>query len=230
LYSECLAIQRQFDLPAQAVTLWLLGLNASSLGERSLALSNFRQCLALSQKQGDLWTTMRAYEGLAAFASEEGDYEAAQQYCEKGLAFAGQTEDRRAKGGLLLHWASAMWHQGQNTEAHSLFRRSLTLFLEYSDKFMLSIALMKYGVFLQAVGLTQRAARLLGAADSLYEADGRRLPAEADPRLSQEAFAAAFAEGRAMTMEHAVEYALAGLDGDAEPSGMPSSPRPVAPS
>ena len=110
LYSECLAIQRQFDLPAQAVTLWLLGLNASSLGERSLALSNFRQCLALSQKQGDLWTTMRAYEGLAAFASEEGDYEAAQQYCEKGLAFAGQTEDRRAKGGLLLHWASAMWH------------------------------------------------------------------------------------------------------------------------
>ena len=47
--------------------------------------------------------------------------------------------------------------------------------------------------------------------------------------LGEDAFNAAWDAGRAMPWEQAVDYALAGPDGDAEPRGTPSSPRPAAP-
>ena len=70
-----------------------------------------------------------------------------------------------------------------------------------------------------AQGQATRAARLWGAAEALREpADVERAPnlrADDDPHvaevcsaLGEEAFAAAWAEGRAMTLEQAVAYAL----------------------
>jgi hypothetical protein len=67
---------------------------------------------------------------------------------------------------------------------------------------------------------SERAARLFGAAEALREAIGTPLPpadrAEHDrsvaavrTALGEEAFAAAWAEGRALTLEHAVAFALA---------------------
>jgi hypothetical protein len=67
----------------------------------------------------------------------------------------------------------------------------------------------------------QRAARLFGAAEGLFEATGGGLAAadqaEYDRYLAltrdqveESALAAAWAEGRAMTMEQAIAYALEG--------------------
>ena len=72
-----------------------------------------------------------------------------------------------------------------------------------------------------AEGQSARAARLMGAAQGLREAVRDPLPSyEADfierwlaparARLSAPAFETALAEGRAMTMEQAVAYALEG--------------------
>jgi len=63
------------------------------------------------------------------------------------------------------------------------------------------------------------AVRLLGAAEALAEAVGATVPAAARTAYEEQvaglreslgvaAFAAAWAEGRAMSLEHAVEYAL----------------------
>ncbi len=64
----------------------------------------------------------------------------------------------------------------------------------------------------------RRAARLFGAAENHREAHGLILPPADQPdydsvpslreALGEEAFATAWAEGRAMTIERAVEYAL----------------------
>jgi hypothetical protein len=67
------------------------------------------------------------------------------------------------------------------------------------------------------------AARLLGAADAVREASGAvpepfeaamrdRTRAAAREALGDDAFERALAEGRAMTLEAAVEYALASVD------------------
>ena len=64
-----------------------------------------------------------------------------------------------------------------------------------------------------------RAARLMGAAEALHEAlhipvrycsraDHDRAVAAARAALGEEAFAAAWAEGRAMTLEQAIAFAL----------------------
>jgi hypothetical protein len=70
-----------------------------------------------------------------------------------------------------------------------------------------------------AQGQSLRAARLLGAAESMREASRALLPparrteyerevAAVRAALGEEAFAAAWAEGRAMSPEQAVQYAL----------------------
>ena len=70
-----------------------------------------------------------------------------------------------------------------------------------------------------------RAARLCGAAESLLErigavmvltdpADLERTVAAGRAQLGEEGFAAAWAEGRRMSLEQAVAYATSGLTGD----------------
>jgi hypothetical protein len=67
----------------------------------------------------------------------------------------------------------------------------------------------------------RRAARLLGAAQDLHRltqriwmslerADPKRLAADVRAQLGETVFANAWAEGRAMTLEQAIDYALAG--------------------
>jgi hypothetical protein len=69
-----------------------------------------------------------------------------------------------------------------------------------------------------AKGQRDRAARLFGAAELLREtlgyhasdqADHDKYVASARAGVAETAFAAAWAEGRAMTLEQAIEYALA---------------------
>jgi hypothetical protein len=71
-----------------------------------------------------------------------------------------------------------------------------------------------------ATGLPQRAARLLGAADALLDAEGlhrhamdhraeyERRIAAARAALGEEAFAGAWSEGRTMTLDQAVCVAI----------------------
>jgi DNA-binding CsgD family transcriptional regulator len=95
--------------------------------------------------------------------------------------------------------------------------------------------LMGSAVLASLGGETARAARLWGAAEATREAVGLSLPIwehtptdfgveldAARSRLGEEAFAAAWSEGRAMSAEEAVEYAL-GTEGDA-PQDASASP------
>ncbi|HEU0304978.1 MAG TPA: hypothetical protein VFR32_10415, partial [Gaiellaceae bacterium] len=76
------------------------------------------------------------------------------------------------------------------------------------------------------VGDHDHAARVLGAADALDEEiygtsdvpenpDGARVLAIAREHLGDERSLAAWTEGRAMTLDEAVEYALASIDSQA---------------
>jgi hypothetical protein len=76
-----------------------------------------------------------------------------------------------------------------------------------------------FAALASAMGLAGRAARLFGAAEGLREGIGapgapseleanRRSVSRARKMLPEEAFAAAWAEGRAMSLEQAIAYAL----------------------
>ena len=110
-------------------------------------------------------------------------------------------------------------HQGDYVRAEELHKESLALCRQVGEKWVISLCLEELAGVACLRGEHARAARLWGAEESLREAIGvgvRALyraeydcgVAAARAGLGEEAFAAAWAEGRAMTLEEAVAYAL----------------------
>ena len=109
--------------------------------------------------------------------------------------------------------------QGDYAAARTLQGESLTIRRELGTKRGIAVALDAYASLNNQEQYPQRAARLWGAATSLREAIGTSRPrierekydvevAESRAALGEAVFVAAFEEGRAMTWEQAVVYAL----------------------
>ena len=110
--------------------------------------------------------------------------------------------------------------RGNPDRAYALFRESLALALQLGHPELIAEGLVGMAVIVAGQDAA-RAARYCGAADALFERAGvaiwptrrRHYDAALDTvraALGTEAFDAAWAEGRAMTREQAVAYALAG--------------------
>jgi hypothetical protein len=108
---------------------------------------------------------------------------------------------------------------GDLVAAHSLFQESLGLFHQRGDPWGSAESLEGLAYVAAAGGQAERAARLFGAAETVRETarvplrlferpDYDRHVAAARAALKEEAFAAAWAEGRAMPRDRAVDYAL----------------------
>ena len=109
--------------------------------------------------------------------------------------------------------------QGDLAAARSLTEESLAIGRELGDRRGVVECLERLAAVSGADGHLPRSARLLGAAEALREAIGAplsasdradlgRVAATVRSRLAQPACAAAWAEGRAMTVEQAIAYAL----------------------
>ncbi|MBA2534361.1 MAG: response regulator transcription factor [Rubrobacter sp.] len=150
----------------------------------------------------------------------EGDYEQAAALCEEAEALF---RERGYKGHLEfvldnLGWAALLG--GDHERARTSFEESLTLCMELGDRLVAAASLEGMACMSGAKGASERAARLFGAAEALREAlgDHQHTPEEealsepylamARSRLDEAAWQAAWAEGRAMPMEQAIEYAL----------------------
>ena len=108
---------------------------------------------------------------------------------------------------------------GDYARAATLYQESLLLRQEQGDVLAIACSLEDFAGLVRRQGQWERAVRLLGAAEALCETLGLTSPAGDVPEyqctldathaaLSEEAFAAAWEEGRAMTLEHALAYAL----------------------
>jgi hypothetical protein len=115
---------------------------------------------------------------------------------------------------------SVVFHQGNYERAMALFKESLALRNEVGSKQGVAECLERLGGIAGVQGQSERAARLFGAAEALRafigapltsadRGDYDRNVATTRVGLDEPAFAAAWAEGRAMTLEQAVGYALA---------------------
>jgi predicted ATPase len=110
--------------------------------------------------------------------------------------------------------------QGDQTAARSLYTEILNTFREANDREGSAFALERFAALAAAAGQPERVPRLLGAAEALREAIEFPLPpvdrtdyydrlvAETRAALGEERFVAVWAEGRAMSWDQAVAYAL----------------------
>ena len=125
--------------------------------------------------------------------------------------------------------------QGDHERARISYRESLTLCKELGDKMVALGSLDGLACISAAEGARERAARLFGAAEVLGEAVGPRTPEEdalrapyfvmTRPQLDEASWQGAWEEGRAMSMEQAIGYALS-----EEKPIPPTSPAPKRPS
>jgi DNA-binding CsgD family transcriptional regulator len=112
---------------------------------------------------------------------------------------------------------------------------SINLCKELGDKMVARASLDGLACISSAEGASERAARLFGAAEVLGEAVGPLTPEEdalrapylvmARSQLDEASWRAAWAEGRAMSMDQAIDYALS----EEKPTS-PISPAPERPS
>jgi hypothetical protein len=109
--------------------------------------------------------------------------------------------------------------QGDHAQAEALCRRAIALMRQGGTRLSLESFMFLLAGALKAQGKGGAAVRLLGAADALaktsgapsgwlYRAAQDQLAAVVRSGVNEVAFAAASAEGRAMTWEQAIELAL----------------------
>jgi tetratricopeptide (TPR) repeat protein len=214
-----LAIASEMD--NKYVPWFLFNLGAVALqhdGDPNRGKALFEESNALSRELG--LTEMLAWNTaqLGHIARNSGDYERAAALYEESLAFARQFGDKYIIAYALRNMGVLALHTRNHARAAALLIESLGLC--HAPNWVAEECLIGMAQIACIDGHYVRAARLFGAGDALREALGIRRLALMQARhdevvaatrtpLGDAVFAAAWAEGRAMTLEQAIEYALA---------------------
>ncbi len=220
-WDESLALWRQLGDP------WGIAWRAvgvgnvlAAQGETQRAVSLFNEALVLCRKVGDKWVTALTLHYSTYWAIARGDTEGALPLVEESLslfrALGARREIPRALGnlGLIAHG------RRDYGRAAAAFRESLILYREVGDKRGIALCFERLARVAGDQRRLTQAARLLGASEALREvaqiASGRAVEfsggadqATIRAQMGDDAFEVAQAEGRAMTLEQAIEYALA---------------------
>jgi hypothetical protein len=125
------------------------------------------------------------------------------------------------RGAALGNLGWVVYCQGDYARATALYREALALHRAIGDRWEVVWLIEDVAMIGAALGQPERTARLFGAAAAIREALGTTTaqspigdPSEgvraARAALGEADFAAAWAEGRAMTLEQAVDAALSG--------------------
>jgi tetratricopeptide (TPR) repeat protein len=193
-----------------------LGSLAFVLGDYVRAEEQFAKGLAKFQELGDKFSVAYILVGLGELTRFLGDYERAEKFYEQNLEIFRELGGRFTLAWPLLGLAWVALHRADYHKAKALFEESLKLSTEDSNKSLITLCLAGLASVLGLTSKPQQAARLFGAVKFLLESIGRPADrkdfdhylAAARAQLDEIAFAEAWAEGRSMTLEQALDYAL----------------------
>jgi predicted ATPase/DNA-binding SARP family transcriptional activator/DNA-binding CsgD family transcriptional regulator len=235
LLEETLAVLRtsknERDL---ASVLTSLGMLALARGDHVRTATLFEEALYLRRKARNVRGVAVSLNNLGFATLFHGDGERAMVLFEEALAKNRAVGDKQGIVVSLINQGLAALAQANHRRATELLEESLTLLRELENKQTVAEWMEAMAAVAGAQGQTQRAARLWGAAQCLREDIGVPLPpderailephlASAHSLLETEAWVAALTEGRGMTSEQAVEYALS--EEEHEPRVIPTPQR-----
>ncbi len=173
------------------------------------------RCRNVGHKQGVAW----ALENLADMSHRRGEYELAGDLYAQCLAMFTESGDKRGIAQVLNELGRVANDQGDYGRAADLLGKSLTLSREMDDKAHVITCLEGLAGVAYAHGHLDRTVCLYGAVAAIRDAQGMPLPpgeltsrdhilASIREVLGGGVVTAAWAQGRAMTMRKATEYAL----------------------
>jgi tetratricopeptide (TPR) repeat protein len=211
LAEECLAIFRAQGAPQQiAESLTLLGWSLFvAQGDTARATSLVEQGLALAREVGPISSTGWALFLLGLMRRHQGELLEARTLLEESLVSGREARDLFQRQTQL---ARLLAQQGELARARALYQENRAFLPTSGCKYLIADYLEGRGMLETALDVPVAATRLWGAAEVLREAIGAPMyPVDRDEyaqavaaartQMSETAFAAAWAEGRALTPE-----------------------------
>ncbi|HEV2457089.1 MAG TPA: tetratricopeptide repeat protein, partial [Ktedonobacterales bacterium] len=207
---------------AAGVALNMLGVIAWDRGDLEQATVYLEESVARLRAAGEPGLAAAYRTTVGAIALDRGDPERATACCEESLAFARRTGADYAAGFALAGLADVARWRGDLTAAEVLGREEFQVWRRLGVSGYLAWGLENLALTAAAAGdvaRAERAARLLGTAASLRERVGAPLrrrhwqahvehgAAQARAALGEERWVAAFAAGRALSLEEAIAEA-----------------------
>jgi len=219
-YNESLALFRSLgDKQHIGLVIGNMGKIVMRLGDYSSARALYEESLALYQEIGYQAGIADMFGHLGGIAYEQGNYAETQVWYEKSLALHRASGDKSNVASGLGGLGDLAFLREDYQTARTYFTESLTLAQEIGDQPNIAYDLVLLGAVAAKLGQHHKAPRLWaagvlvrlatniawGSAElSLYE----RVKPESLIALGEDAFNAAWDEGKQMTMAEAIAYAL----------------------
>jgi predicted ATPase/DNA-binding XRE family transcriptional regulator len=197
------------------------GLIVLGLGRPEEGLALMLESADIDLELGNKWGAASMLGFSATVPFSRGDLAHARRLAERGLSLAREVGARDVLYVNLHPHAAIALAEGDNERAARLFEEGLTLSAEVGEANNVALCMEGLGAIAASEGRLERAARLWGAAEAILEPieviaypyatdrslHERRVAATRE-RLDEETWTRAWTEGRAMTTEQAIEYAL----------------------
>ncbi|MBI5302785.1 MAG: tetratricopeptide repeat protein [Chloroflexi bacterium] len=219
LVEKSLAILRQLDdQPSIAISLTTLGLVVRDQGDYARARTLFEEALAIRRALNDRNAIASSLRDLGSTAQAQGD-PIAEAWLESSLKMSQELNDQFEIPRCLHDLGLVAASRGDTEHAQKLFSQSLAIFQAQGDKRNTLKCIEGLAGTASANGRHERATRLLGAAEVLretlgvpmlgmYRARHTVMIRNLHDRLESNRLAIVWAEGRAMSLEQAIQYAF----------------------
>jgi non-specific serine/threonine protein kinase len=221
LVEQCVLTMRRCGDEDGGMMVRILGDVEFALGNIEKATSYYEETLAIGEKLAHKRAMAGALEGLGKVAFDRCDYARARSFYEEGLQVAnelGQKSEYAITLGINLAELAA--EERKFDEARRLCMASLQNSQEVGDKESITaeLSICAWLCFASG-GQAEAAAQLLGTVEGIRENLGIVLPPRQRARherrvaairdaLDQEVFTAAWARGKAMSIDEAIAYTL----------------------
>ena len=218
--NESLALYRDLeDWHGIALVLGYLGVIAYDKEDFGSAALLHNESLSLRRALGDHWGVATTLGNLGEVARQQGNLEEAAVYYDESLTLFRRLGNPQGMAVTLTNLGMALRDQGQLEQATALLGESLTLWQQLEERSGIAESLEALAGVAVDRGQSVRAARLGGTAERLRTLIGVPLPPadrtryqryldRAQAQLGSTAFARAWAEGQAMSVDQAVGEAI----------------------
>ena len=190
-----------------------------NLGDEKAAEALYAERIALGESTGDLVGVATGCNGLGEVARSQRDYPRARDLYERSVAVAREAQLQSGLALFLANLGHALTLVGEHDEARTRFEESIGLAREMGHERILRVCLEGLAAVDAATGHPERAARLLGAVQTITETLGEaieridadfigRVDAMIRDALGAERMEELHAEGRAISREAALALAL----------------------
>jgi non-specific serine/threonine protein kinase len=217
---ESIALARRSGDPITlGKALYPRAVTAEEVGDHVRQVALFEEMLRLPRNRDATYWITEALLGLGRAARGQGDFGRDRVLHEEALALARERECALSMAWATTGLAEGAAEVGEIERAATLFRESVRLHAAHGNHYGTDFCLLGLAKLAVAGGRFEAAAWLLGAAEALRDSRGELLPLDHRAShdacvvavrscLGEDAFTTAWATGRALSIEDAVNEAL----------------------